>query len=314
MFLKTQIKRLVALLPVTIQSFLRIENKKRQRRERSGRERTMVHVADILERLIDCELVGDFMVHGSISNIGKLDRPVSELMKGWIQQVDLKRQTMLCPALPYNTTMLEYLEVCKVFDVRSAKNAMGAISNWIMAMPGALRSIHPTHSVVAVGAAASEYVAGHERDTTPFGPNSPYQKLTLRGGKIVMFGVGLNSVTSFHVYEDMLGSAMPLAVYLDQCFDVPCVGSTGNAMMVTTRCHNPSVSAIRECERARDELVRAGAIKTYALGDSELSVVDARLFTVTLLKMLADGNSIYGDVKLTPAQRQRVEECQEQLA
>lgn len=190
---------------------------------------------------------------------------------------------------------------------------MGAISNWVMAMPDALRSLHPTHSVVALGASANEYVAEHERDSTPFGPNSPYHKLTLRGGKIVMFGVGLNSVTCFHVYEDMLGSAMPLSVYLDQRFDVPCIGPAGDAVMVTTSCHNPSVSAIRECERARDTLVKAEAIKTYTLGDSELSVIDARLFTVTLLKMLANGKSIYGDVKLIPAQRQRVAECRELL-
>jgi aminoglycoside 3-N-acetyltransferase len=313
MKLKTFVKRLIPLLPARAQVCLRDQNKKSQRRARSKRERTLVHVVDVLHRISECELAGDFMIHGSITNIGKLDKPVSELMKGWIEQIDLTRQTILCPALPYNTTMLEYLKVCKDFDVHSAKNAMGAISNSLMAMPGAVRSLHPTHSVVALGASASEYVAQHELDSSPFGPNSPYQKLTLRGGKIVMFGVGLNSVTCFHVYEDMMGSAMPLPIYLDQRFTVPCKGPTGNITMVTTSCHNPSLSAIRECERARGWLVEAGALKTYTLGDSELSVLDARLFTVTLLKMLAEGKSIYGDIKLTPIQQQRAAECRKVL-
>lgn len=313
MNVKILLKRFIPLLPVRIQSFLRAQNKQRQRRNRSGRERAIVHIADILYLLSKCELTEDFMIHGSISNIGKLDQPVSELMKAWIQQIDLTRQTVLCPALSYNTTMLEYLESCANFDVRTSKNAMGAISNWVMKFPGCLRSLHPTHSVVALGAKAEEYISSHEFDTTPFGLNSPYQKLVLKEGKIVMFGVGLNSVTCFHVYEDILGPAMPISVYLDRSFQISCIGLTGVPIVVTTRCHDPNVSAIRECERMRDVLVKTGAMKSYALGDSELSVINARLFTITLLEMLAKGKSIYGDIKISPEQTKRISECRELL-
>lgn len=302
--LKTTIKRLLPLLPSSAQRFLRSRAESLRRRERIARkERSHIAVTDVLARLEKCGLDGDIMIHGSISNIGKFDRPVSEFVKAWFQQFDLKRQTVMVPALPYNTTMREYLDGCTGFDVRSAKNAMGAVSNVVMAMPGAMRSVHPTHSVVAIGADSDYYVAGHESDGTPFGPNSPYRKLTERGGKIVMFGVGLNSVTCFHVYEDMLGPHMPLAVYLDKPFSVSCIGANGNAIQVTTTCHNPGVSAIRECERARDALVGAGAMTSQALGDSELSIIDAKLFTKTLLMMLDQGRSIYGPVKITPTQR-----------
>jgi aminoglycoside 3-N-acetyltransferase len=313
--LKTTLKRLIPLLPPAAQRFLRSKAALWRRKERIARkERTQVAVSDVLARLAECKLDGDLMIHGSISNIGKFDRPVSELVKAWLEQLDLQRQTVLVPALPYNTTMREYLEGCTGFDVRTAKNAMGAISNIVMAMPGARRSVHPTHSVVALGANSDHYVTGHEFDSTPFGPNSPYRKLTERRGKILMFGVGLNSVTCFHVYEDMLGPYMPLAVYLDRPFKVSCVGVGGNNMEVTTACHNPSVSAIRECERVRDELVRAGAMTSYPLGESELSILDARLFTTTLLRMLADGKSIYGPVEVTADQRKRIAECLETLA
>lgn len=314
MSLKTLLKRLLPFLPPATQQFLRSKAAQKRRQERAARkDRTMVAVADVLTCLARCGLDGDLIIHGSISNIGKFDKPVSEFVNAWLQQLDLKNQTVLVPALPYNTTMREYLESCKAFDVRTAKNAMGAISSIISKLPGAHRSVHPTHSVVAIGANAEAYVTGHELGDTPFGANSPYRKLTERGGKILMFGVGLNSVTCFHVYEDMMGAEMPVNVYLDQRFQIPCVDAAGNNLVVTTACHNPSVSAIRECERARDELVKAGAIVSYPLGESELSVVDARLFTITLLKMLADGKSIYGRVAVNAEQRKRSAECLESL-
>lgn len=314
MNLKTALKRLLPLLPTFVQRFLRAKAELRREREKSARkDRTRVAVTDILARLADFSLDSDLMVHGSVSNIGKFDKPVGEFVTSWIQQLDLQRHTLLVPALPYNTTMREYLEGCTHFDVRTAKNAMGAISNIVMAMPAARRSLHPTHSVVALGKSADFYVTGHELDGTPFGPNSPYRKLTEQRGKILMFGVGLNSVTCFHVYEDMLGPHMPVSVYLDQRFTIPCVGIDGKALDVTTTCHNPSVSAIRECERARNALMQSGAIVSYPLGESELSIVDARLFTITLLKMLADGKSIYGPVAVNADLRSRISECLESL-
>ncbi|MBT9507780.1 AAC(3) family N-acetyltransferase [Rhodoferax sp.] len=315
MKLKTTLKRLLPLLPPYVQRFLRARAALRREQQTAARkERTQVEIADVLARLANLRLSGDLMVHGSISNIGKFDKPVGVLVSAWIEQLDLQNQTLLVPALPYNTTMREYLEGKPNFDVRSAKNAMGAISNIVMAIPEARRSIHPTHSVVALGANADFYVNGHELDRTPFGPNSPYRKLTERHGKILMFGVGLNSVTCFHVYEDMLEEFMPLSVYLGQSFDVSCIGRSGNTLSVTTTCHNPSFSAIRECERARSALIDAGAIVSYPLGESELSIIDAKRFTVTLLNMLASGKSIYGPVVVNAAQKKRIHECLERLS
>lgn len=315
MKLKYTLKQLLPLLPPYLQRILRTKAALRRAKQNAARkQRTQIDVADVLARLTNLKLSGDLMVHGSISNIGKLDKPVSVLVNAWIAQLDLKNQTLLVPALPYNTTMREYLEDSPTFDVRSAKNAMGAISNIVMAIPEARRSIHPTHSVVALGANSDLYVNGHELDCTPFGPNSPYRKLTEREGKILMFGVGLNSVTCFHVYEDMLGDCMPLPVYLPEQFHIPCIESGGNALQVRTTCHNPRISAIRECERARSALIDAGAIVSYPLGESELSVVDAKLFTVTLLKMLADGKSIYGPVAVNAPQKKRISEWLERLS
>lgn len=300
-------KRILPLLPAVLQTLLRKEAERRRQIEKKARkERISISGGDIEHALAQFRFESDVILHSSISNIGKFELPVQEIAALFTQTVDTSRHTLLVPALPFNSSMREYLDKAEVFDVRSARNAMGAIPNILMAYPGAVRSIHPTHSVVALGPRASFYVENHQADSTPFGPNSPFFKLTKRRGKILMFGVGLNSVTNFHVYEDLLGPALPFEVYLGRRYVTQCIDHDGSNIVVESPCHNPQLSSRRECERARSHLQSAGAITTVPFGDSEVSVIDAHLFTVTLLEMLLAGKSIYGDIVISPEQRHAV--------
>lgn len=311
MSLRLVAKRALPYLPQWLQRQLRSRQEQQRLAEHAERKkRTQVSVDEVLELFADMKLTKDVIIHGSISNIGKLDKPVTVLVDRLLAMLDLSKQTVLVPALPYNTkTMREHLSESVSFDVRTARNAMGAISTMVMSRPGARRSVHPTHSLVALGADADAYTARHHLDPTPFGPGSPYWRLTAKGGHILMIGVGLNSVTCFHVYEDFLGGHLPFQVYLPESFRVPCVDSEGQALTVTTTCHNPKLSVVRECERARPWLNAAGAIRTKKLGESELSVIDARLFTRTLLEHLHEGESIYGKVKLRQDQREAIRDA-----
>ena len=45
---------------------------------------------------------------------------------------------------------------------------------------GVVRSLHPTHSVAACGAQASELVHHHHKDRSPVGSHSPFRKVDSR--------------------------------------------------------------------------------------------------------------------------------------
>jgi aminoglycoside 3-N-acetyltransferase len=287
----------------------------RRAEARRRKERTRFSPADVGRALDQLPFSADLIVHSSISNIGKLaEGTAPDLAREIFSRIDLARYTLLAPALPFNSLMKDYLDQCAAFDVRTATNAMGAIANIVMRQPGCLRSVHPSHSTLALGARAAHYVEGHESDATPFGPHSPFRKLTENRGQILMFGVGLNSVTCFHVYEDLLGTALPFEVYQAKRYEVPCTDRDGAALRVRTACHCPFVTARRECERTRPYLERAGHISTVPIGESEISLLDARGLTATLLEMLLAGDSIYGSVSLAPAQRAAVKERLAELA
>ncbi|MEL4180639.1 AAC(3) family N-acetyltransferase [Roseateles sp. PN1] len=313
--LKLLAKRALPYLPTWLQRALRQRLETQRIAEHVARKaRTQVSVTSVLDQLAQMSLTGDLIVHGSVSNIGKLDKPVPTLVNEWLNSLDLETQTVLVPALPYNTTMREYLADCTGFDVRTARNAMGAISKIVMEKPNSLRSVHPTHSVVAIGADAAAYTCAHQLDDTPFGTHSPYWRITKKHGKVLMIGVGLNSVTCFHVYEDMLGSSLPFNVYLKEKFEVDCINSDGMEVKVTTSCHDPRQSVIRDCERARPWLIESGAIKTVQLGESELSVIDAHLFTKTLLERLMLGQSIYGKIQINNKHREAIQAALNRLS
>jgi len=91
------------------------------------------------------------------------------------------------------------------FDVRASACWTGRVPETFRQRPEALRSLHPTHSVAAIGPRAGEMVRGHELSSTPCGPETPYGRLLRADGWVVLLGVGLECVTLFHYVEEVAG-------------------------------------------------------------------------------------------------------------
>jgi aminoglycoside 3-N-acetyltransferase len=109
--------------------------------------------------------------------------------------------TLLMPSLTFERTTPEH----PVFDVRGTPGNVGIIAETFRLRPGTLRSLHPTHSVCAVGRSAAELMEAHAADSTPCGPHSPFRALALRSGQILLLGCGLESNTFLHAVEEAAG-------------------------------------------------------------------------------------------------------------
>lgn len=92
-----------------------------------------------------------------------------------------------------------------VFDVLLSPSHVGAITETVRHRPNAIRSLHPTHSVAAIGAKAVELTAGHECNETPCSKTSPYGRVVEWDGLIVMLGVSLLYNTTYHGVEEWAG-------------------------------------------------------------------------------------------------------------
>lgn len=311
--LKTFIKTIKNYLPIFLKKKLDDKVKKNKLKKHKERtQRVFVKLEEIENILNRFDFNSDVIIHSSTSNIGKIEGGAKKLTDLIISEIDLSKYTLLAPALPFIGSMKEYLDSFDSFNLEDAKNAMGNISNMIMKKESCFRSLHPTHSVIAIGKNAEFYTSNHELCNTPFCKSSPYYKITKNTGKILMFGVDLNSITNFHVYEDMLGDFLPFEVYAKNKYIIKSINGTIDKS-IEVKAHNPFLSAKRDCERARKYLEKDGYIETYSIGDSEVSLLDAKGLTITLLEMLLKGESIYGKVKLSNEQKTEVEELLKEL-
>jgi aminoglycoside 3-N-acetyltransferase len=93
-----------------------------------------------------------------------------------------------------------------VFHVENTPCWTGVIPETFRKRPDAIRSLHPTHSVAAIGADAEAITYDHIDSITPCDESSPYGKLAhIQNGYIVLIGVNQNSNTTFHHAEEVVG-------------------------------------------------------------------------------------------------------------
>ncbi|MFZ2537643.1 MAG: AAC(3) family N-acetyltransferase [Oscillospiraceae bacterium] len=115
--------------------------------------------------------------------------------------------TLLVPSLSYASVTIDTPQ----FDLLNTKSCIGMLPEVFRTEYATHRSIHPTHSVCAIGNLALLLTQSHQIDNTPVGENSPFQLLPTVNGKILMLGSGLLPNTFMHGVEEAANADYPLA-------------------------------------------------------------------------------------------------------
>ena len=144
---------------------------------------------------------GDLVfVHSSLSSFGRVERGADAVVDAILNVIG-PQGTLAVPTF-------RYMPEC--FDPAETTSVVGRITEVVRLRPNAIRSLHPTHSVAAIGRWAKQLTEGHE-DTHPFGEGSPLHKLYLMDGKLLLLGVTHRTTSIIHVAEEV--ARMP---YLDR--------------------------------------------------------------------------------------------------
>ena len=208
------------------------------------------------------------------------------------------------PAFPFKGSVLEYLRDDPLFSLNSTPSAMGAVSERFRQLPGAVRSLHPTHSIAARGPDAEWLVEGHELAATPFGAGSPFPRMMELRMQQVWFGTDVHAFTLYHAFECLLGDRFPIDVFLDRRFPVRCEDGEGKRLIVETLIHDPEVASHRIRSQGRQEVRRelldAGVMRAVPLGRSEVLVCRIPAMFEVLDRLLQRGLTIY-DIPIAPA-------------
>lgn len=232
------------------------------------------------------------LVHSSLSKMGFVEGGAQTVLDALLECIG-PEGNLLMPSFPASGRNKEYLDTAPVFDVQRTPSAMGKITEVFRSMPGTLRSLHPTDSVVAYGPRAAYFTAGHFGQLTPYTESSPFRRLASAGGKILMLGTTLNGAgTSLHTLEDAVD--VPYPVYLDQVYEVTVMDAQGNQYRVKTKVHNPAQSAKRNCDALKPLFLQAGAMTTCRIGDAECLLMDAaKMFNTMIQAFQEQGVTMY---------------------
>jgi len=203
-----------------------------------------------------------------------------------IQEVIGDAGTVVFPTYPnHRISSYEWLKQGNIFDVRRTPSYTGILTEFARRQRKAVRSLHPTKSVCAIGPAAREITATHQLSPYPYDTCSPYYKLIEGGGRIIGLGASTNYISFGYCVDDALKEKFPVRVYHDQIFDAPCIDYTGERVTVSTYAHDMSRVIHPDMPRF---------MKTYVSEEAcrDLSIRGMRFFRASAPKLFQEMMSL----------------------
>lgn len=178
-------------------------------------------------------------------------------------------------------------------DVRRSPSRMGLLSEVFRRGKGVRRSLSPTHPVLAWGARAEEFLAGHERCLVPFGVGSPFDKLLRWNGKILTLDAPFSTVTFTHFLEDRISGKLPFSFYDPEPLTGIVIDYEGGRLEVPVRVIGEQANRLRREERLVEILERERIIRRMRVGNARLMLIEVGAMTNCFDRWVDQGNNLF---------------------
>lgn len=153
---------------------------------------------DLIKHLEDLGIDknGVLLVHSSMKSIGTVENGADTVL-------DALCEYMKDGLLVFPTHTWSYINASNPkFYVEDSEVCIGILPELFRKREGVVRSLHPTHSVAALGKGAEEFISGNELWDTPCARQSPWGKLLDLKAEIMLIGVDLRRNTFMHGVEE----------------------------------------------------------------------------------------------------------------
>ncbi len=137
------------------------------------------------------------LMHAAFKSLGGIEDGAKALFEAFLDLLG-EDGTLVLPALSYESVTKDHPH----FDQRTTPSCIGYLPEYFRTHVASIRSLHPTHSCSAVGKHADFLCGAHFRDRTPVGPHSPFARLPVVQGKILILGSHPDHNTTLHGVEE----------------------------------------------------------------------------------------------------------------
>lgn len=138
------------------------------------------------------------LIHTSLKAIGEVEGGADMLIDAFCEY--LHQGLFIIPTHTWSNVTSDN----PFFDVKSTIPCIGILPCIAAKRTDGVRSLHPTHSVMAFGKRAAEFVKGEENAGSPAPSGGCWSRLYDEQAKILLIGVGHERNTYFHAVDEML--------------------------------------------------------------------------------------------------------------
>lgn len=231
---------------------------------------------------IDSE--GTIIIHSSMKSIGEIEGQADTVLDAFSEF--MKDGLLVFPT----HTWAHINEEQPKFYVEETPTNIGILTELFRKRPDVIRSLHPTHSVAALGDGAEEFVAGDEQFNTPIARGSSWGKLLDREAKILLVGVDLTRNTFIHGIEEWVDIPNRLTDHHEALVTVL---PDGTEIQVPSRRHVSHYSFYYW--KVEKLLAEKGAIEYAQFGDAKVLVCDTVKLTKYISMMLEMDPDLFSD-------------------
>lgn len=137
------------------------------------------------------------LVHSALGSVGFIEGGAEAVLNALLELIS-PGGTLVLPTFTYSVSTAP-------FDPRSAACRTGILPESARKRREAKRSLHPTHSITAIGPLADELTRDHLRGRA-FGLHSALDRLArMHAGQVLLLGVNHTANSTIHVAEEHAG-------------------------------------------------------------------------------------------------------------
>ncbi|MFT5721793.1 MAG: aminoglycoside 3-N-acetyltransferase [Motiliproteus sp.] len=211
-----------------------------------------------------------------------------------LKQVIGPEGLLVMTSMPYqNESSRAFLERGGTLNVRRSPSQMGLLSEVFRRNKETLRSLSPTHPLLAWGAGSENFIAGHDLALSPFGPKSPFQKLLDLDAKVLCIDAPFATITFSHFVEDRIAPLLPFPLYEPQIFTGRVIDHSSEERELSVQVLSAQANRLRRDARYLQALQHAQAIEASTLGNCRLLLLSCRQMVAVAETLYAQGQSFF---------------------
>jgi aminoglycoside 3-N-acetyltransferase len=275
-----------------------IKGWQRSARKRMAKALTLLHgnysareiVNDLKDRIPSGTKI--LMVHSSYDRLLPMYKGSPQDLVNELIAFCGKNRTLVMPAFVLGGRLYDKKQYFRThaFDVKKTPSEMGLLTEVFRRTPGVVRSLHPTHSVCAIGPLAQDLVATHHLASTRTGEGTPFGSMTQSPTAIVGLGIEYyRCVTHTHTAEDILGDEFPVK-FQKEPIPVELVDWQGNRIqynLVISQASKPLNNVLLRTLLSEHELIE------WTFHGTAMFVTVAGMVTERLIEAARRGITVY---------------------